>query len=77
VLLSTFTVDGGAPAASSAGSLGGNGPGLNQRRIESVIPLGKGTHIIYAWVQVNRGNPAAWGQTGNFCLVVKDSEEDD
>lgn len=69
-------VDGGAPAASSAGSLGGNGPGLNQRRIESVIPLGEGTHTIYAWVRINAAVPWAQDRLGNFCLEAKGSEED-
>jgi hypothetical protein len=79
MFLSTFTVDGGAPVANAygPGNLGGNSPsGMSRRTIESVIPLGEGTHTIYAWVQVN-GNWWNWGQVGNFCLVVKDSEEDD
>jgi hypothetical protein len=78
MMLSTFTVDGGAPVlnAYGPGNLGGNQPGMNQRTIENVIPLGKGTHTIYAWVQVS-GNWWNWGQTGSFCLVAKDSEEDD
>jgi hypothetical protein len=77
-LLSTFTVDGGAPVlnAYGPGNLGGNQGGMSWRTIENVIPLGEGTHTINAYVQVN-GGWWTWGQVGDFCLVVKDSEEDD
>jgi hypothetical protein len=76
-MLSTFTVDGGAPVlnAYGPGNLGGNQGGMSRRTIDNVIPLGEGTHTIYAWVQVTGNWPGNWVQVGNFCLVVKDAED--